>query len=214
MVCSGCNVIDELLLKRPGIAVFYGIAGSGKTNIVFRILRCSSKIGKRGIYVSTEGSVYKVLVEKWFDELENVLFAEAVTENDLIKIVNVLSTLNYRLDFVVIDTINTFYRLLSVDDISYALRFLSFIMAQLRHLANKGVYILLTAQIREVDEEEVAGVKVINFWSDYLIKTDVKKDDTKRLLVVEIDNANLTVYFKITDRGVEWVGYELTKRGN
>ena len=214
MICAGYSVIDETLLKNPAIIVFYGVAGSGKTNLLFQILRCSSRKDKKGIYVSTEGSIYRTLVEKWFNDLKNVLFTEAITEDDLIKVINILTTLKYRLNFVAIDTINMFYRLLSIDDISYALRFLSFIMAQLRYLANNGTYVLLAAQIREIDEEEIAGIKAINFWSDFLVKVDVKKNEAKRSITAELDNANLIVYFKITGKGIEWINHELIKRSD
>ncbi|RLG82679.1 MAG: hypothetical protein DRO18_08555 [Thermoprotei archaeon] len=216
MIFSGYEPLDKYLLKDPSIIVFYGSAGTGKTNVVFQILRCSSRAGIRGIYVSTEGVVYRNLVERWFKDLSNILFAEAINEVDLIKLMNVLSLVDLPKEFIVaIDTINSFYRLLAADDVTYAIRYLSYVMARLRELTERGVHVLLTAQIREVGEgveREISGFKVIEFWSDKLVKVEADEATKVRSLSIKLnENESLMINFRITDRGVVWIGHEHIK---
>ncbi len=216
MIFSGYEPLDKYLLRDPSIIVFFGSAGTGKTNVVFQILRCSSRAGIKGIYVSTEGVVYRNLVERWFKDLSNMLFAEAINEVDLIKLVNVLSLVDLPKGFIVaIDTINSFYRLLAADDVTYAIRYLSYVMARLRELADQGIHVLLTAQIREVGggaEREISGFKVIEFWSDRLVKIEADEATKVRSLSTRLsENESLVINFKITDRGIVWVGHEHIK---
>jgi len=59
MGISICNKeIDEILFKKPVKVVIYGVAGSGKTNLLLNILKCSQINDFAAIFISTEGMTF------------------------------------------------------------------------------------------------------------------------------------------------------------
>lgn len=167
--------ISEFLFQKGRLISLYGLAGTGKTNIALQVL---IEVGK-GIFISTEGSAYEARLEK-LKGLRNALFTNVNSILELITSIIKSSTT----DLIIIDSINSFYRLSRrKKDIEYPL-------ILLKSFSENGGKVLLIWQMSW--NNKVSGEKFMRKFSD----------DVLRISKGEIIGNLRVCKFKITERGV------------
>ncbi|MDT7876111.1 AAA family ATPase [Sulfolobus sp. SCGC AB-777_L09] len=167
--------ISEFLFQKGRLISLYGLAGTGKTNIALQVL---IEVGK-GIFISTEGSAYEARLEK-LKGLRNALFTNVNSILELITSIIKSSTT----DLIIIDSINSFYRLSRrKKDIEYPL-------ILLKSFSENGGKVLLIWQMSW--NNKVSGEKFMRKFSD----------DVLRISRGEIIGNLRVCKFKITERGV------------
>lgn len=167
--------ISEFLFQKGRLISLYGLAGTGKTNIALQVL---IEVGK-GIFISTEGSAYEARLEK-LKGLRNALFTNVNSILELITSIIKSSTT----DLIIIDSINSFYRLSRrKKDIEYPL-------ILLKSFSENGGKVLLIWQMSW--NNKVNGEKFMRKFSD----------DVLRISRGEIIGNLRVCKFKITERGV------------
>lgn len=167
--------ISEFLFQKGRLISLYGLAGTGKTNIALQVL---IEMGK-GIFISTEGSAYEARLEK-LKGLRNALFTNVNSILELITSIIKSSTT----DLIIIDSINSFYRLSRrKKDIEYPL-------ILLKSFSENGGKVLLIWQMSW--NNKVSGEKFMRKFSD----------DVLRISRGEIIGNLRVCKFKITEGGV------------
>lgn len=167
--------ISEFLFQKGRLISLYGLAGTGKTNIALQVL---IEVGK-GIFISTEGSAYEARLEK-LKGLRNALFTNVNSILELTTSIIKSSTT----DLIIIDSINSFYRLSRrKKDIEYPL-------ILLKSFSENGGKVLLIWQMSW--NNKVSGEKFMRKFSD----------DVLRISRGEIIGNLRVCKFKITERGV------------
>jgi RecA/RadA recombinase len=195
-------VLEELVGK---VTLIYGVAGSGKTNLCFWTL---SRGPGTGLYISTEGPVPLDLLSRyglvWRDRLfvKEVFSVEDLTVELLEMYVN--SSLS-RFRGICIDSVNAHYRYEATWRAD-AGRLLNTALAILSQVASsRGSYVILTAQVREEEGEEVpSGYEILEFWSDTVVK--ITKSGSKRIIewLKPSSLKGRKAVFTISDRGLEF----------
>ncbi|RLG21616.1 DNA repair and recombination protein RadB [Candidatus Micrarchaeota archaeon] len=115
MVPIGCRALDQLLgggIAKKMLTQIYGPAGSGKTNIALQALVNAVKIGKKAIFIDTEGSfnekrLRQIAAKSYEEVLKNTILYEITSFEEQDKVIKNLK----RADFVIVDSISSLYRL-------------------------------------------------------------------------------------------------------
>lgn len=198
-VITGVRELDSLLRERSSILV-YGVAGSGKTNLLLHIASniCAEE---KCVYVSTEGTLHYEIVKRNPEKFSQVLFTEAYTLGDLLDIALAVPHTGSR--FIFVDSINSPFRVEAMRDES--LTVFAFIVGYLVKFAESAKGCLFaSAQVHAVEEgEEAVGMSVLNYYFDVIINLAV--ENNVRRLVLEKPATTQQWFFTITNRGVSWV---------
>lgn len=106
---------------------------------------------------------------------------------------------------VCVDSVNAHYRY-EVAWRQDASKLLNTLLAVLSHAASRfGSRILLTAQVREEEGEQVpSGYEVLSFWSDVILRVRRVGDAREVELVKPGELRGLRLTFRIGERGVEF----------
>ncbi len=196
----GNTHLDRVLFSHPQTILIYGAEGSGKTNFVLSTLALSKSA--KGIYISTEGSNY---VERAYQlsllNEDRLLFAEAFDCPHLLALLASIPAIG-RVDILAIDSINYHYRSEATNVES--LRVYATILTLLKEYASQGTIVIATAQVREVEELEPAGMQFLYPWADVVIRIERRESLGLRNLVVE-KPCRLQASFRIVDSGIEWL---------
>jgi predicted ATP-dependent serine protease len=200
MKISTCNEnLDEILFKKPVRAVIYGAAGSGKTNLLLSILKCSKVDNLATIFISTEGMTFINRVTRLSIETKNIYFALALSQDHLISLI--LDSLKYRTALIIIDSINHLYRVEFKENGSR--NPFTYLLVLLNSINEKGVTIIASAQVR-FDENTPAGFEYLEAWCDTMLELSVLPNKTRVLKIIK--PALKTSYkFVITDYGITWL---------
>ena len=115
---TGCESIDSLLgggFERGCITEIYGEAGSGKTNVCLQTAINIAKVGKKVIYVDTEGVSMERFRQLGGDEevAKNILFYQVYKFSQQREVIErIVRLLEQKSDIplVIIDSLTEFYR--------------------------------------------------------------------------------------------------------
>ncbi|MEL9929707.1 MAG: AAA family ATPase [Sulfolobales archaeon] len=170
-IYTGNEELDSILERKDGFIIVYGEPGSGKTNLIAKILRECASRGVETIYISTEGSVnvYRVVeVVGGFED--RILISSVYSLSELL--LALLRSIELMRGVIAIDSINYLYRI----EGGYSYRsnevFLS-ILGLIRYVSRtRGIKFLASAQIREVEGvTELSGRDLIEFFKPYMIRS-------------------------------------------
>jgi len=171
--------ISDFVFEKGSVVSLYGVAGSGKTNIILQVINEITP----SLYISTEGVSYQARVEgiRW---KKDVYFANTNNIFELISIIIKATKLNLKL--ISVDTINRFYReSRKVKDIEYP------ILMLLALSRESNVKVLLSWEV--AGNNRVSGEKFMRKISEDILRV------TKNYII-----GNLRVCkFKISSNGVE-----------
>lgn len=198
-IITGVRELDSLLKGKSSVLV-YGVAGSGKTNLLLHIAS-NICVHEKCVYVSTEGTLHYEIVKRNSEKFSQVLFAEAYTLSELLEVALAIPHTGSR--FIFIDSINSPFRVEAMREES--LTAFTFIVGYLVKLAESAKGCLFaSAQVHAAEEgEEAVGMSVLNYYFDTIIRLVV--ENNLRRLVVEKPQTSQQWFFNITNRGISWV---------
>ena len=160
-------VLDGLLNGglHPGIiTTVYGPAGSGKTNIAVLAAVAVSRLGKKTVYIDTEGGFsierVKQIANDSPDIIKHILFLRPTTFTEQKKAVEGLANIDGKVGLIIVDSISMLYRLeMGGDDVFDVNRALGKQLAGLISIAAKrSIPILLTDESGETRAMGVVNV--------------------------------------------------------
>jgi len=190
------------------LAVLYGVAGSGKTNIAMQLMEvtCMNLTKEEACYfISTEGPHYLNLLKR-YNLGPQCFLAHAINGEHLLKLLLDVFLSDLQIKYVAVDSINSFYRAEALN-LKYANVLLNTILALLSQIAYQdSALVLITAQVRTTPtgEEEISGDSLISFWSDVVIKCERRGPGEGELIFIYPDSwADKRIWFKVSDDGVK-----------
>ena len=204
MLLTTCNPkLDEVIFESNNTKfIVYGIAGSGKTNFLLNLIKCSQHKNTI-VFISTEGSSVINRVSSLNIESENVYFSTALSQEHLISLI--LDSLSLNPSIIIIDSLNYLYRVeLSRDKKSIAFPGL---LTLLDTITKRGIIIFGSAQVY-FDEDSgrtlPSGFEYLELWSDVIIEIEILNNRTRAIKFVKPSIAK-TFRFVITSNGIYWL---------
>jgi len=215
----GSTALDDLLeggLEGGAITLFFGEAGSGKTNICLQVAVNVALDGKKVVYIDTEGvsleRLKQIAGEKYEDVMKNILFFEPASFDEQEKFVDKavkLADSSLEVGVIILDSATIHYRLTRNDEEKGARKSLSPQLAKLLAVARtKDIPILLTSQVYTDIEKgtfEPLGGHVLLHNAKAIIRLDKAGASTRRAIIIKHRHLEegRRVDFKITKSGVD-----------
>lgn len=222
-ITTGSSILDTLLnrgYEKDIITSIYGPSGSGKTLLC---LLCSIgvvKLGKKVIFVDTEGGFsierLKQLAADFKDILDKIVFFRPTSfkeqKDAFEKLKNVVDD---KVGLIVIDTISMLYRLElgKSDDVYEVNRALGQQIAYLNEIARKkSIPVLITNQVYADFENKgdvrIVGGDILKYGSKCLIELKNFKKGVRALILKKHRSINggKSVLFSIVNEGIEESG--------
>lgn len=216
----GCS-IDTIIgggIEKGCITQFYGPPGSGKTNIVLKMLVQSALNGNKGVLIDTEGGLsierVKQIAEDNFERMAgNIIVIEPTTfkeQNEALqKIESSLKNGTDNIELVVLDSAVALYRLKDGGQTEIN-RELGKQMGLLSKLARKyNIAVIITNHIYSIfDEEntiEPVGGTILKYWSKIIVELE-KNDNGDRFAVLKRHKSKpdgAKVKFEIINKGLK-----------
>jgi len=205
--------IDELLdggIEAGIITEIYGEGGTGKTNICIQAAKRCAEMGKKVIYVDTEGISKERLMQIFKEKklLEKVLFFFPFSLKEQEEMIEKAVKIDAGL--IIVDSINLFYRL-EMEDEAMATRSLTKQLVTLQIAARKNkIPVIVTSQVYSAGDyiKPFAGRSM-----DHMAKTIIritkdgsnngKEERIATLLKHRSLPENKSVKFYITKDGIE-----------
>lgn len=205
MKFTGSRAIDELISGTP-TNLFYGEAGSGKTNLLLTIAENVCRELRPCIYVNTEDVLFYEIVSRRSSKYENVFFANALGYEEFHDyVVKNILYMPFRALFV--DSINSLYRLIAHQD-SAAAKYGLLVSLVVKRTLDLNAYLFASAQVRasySSEEEFVAsGMSILDYWFEAIFKVD--RDESGRFVECVKPVRGIKAYFEITSEGIAWIG--------
>lgn len=177
-----CKPLDDLLgggIETNSITEIYGEAGSGKTNLCLQASRECAARGKKVAYIDSGGVSLERLKQICKDDdyktiLSNILFFNPSSFEEQEEMIQ--NTLKIKdLGLIVLDTFNSFYRLMLEDDEKFADRSLNRQITELQIAATeKNIYVIIAGQVYSAENDEVKpfGGRVTEHMAKTIIKLE------------------------------------------
>lgn len=216
----GCS-IDTIIgggIEKGCITQFYGPPGSGKTNIILKMLVQSALKGNKGVLIDTEGGlsidrVKQIAGDNFEGMAGNIIVMEPTTfkeQNEALqKIESSLENGTDNIELVVLDSAVALYRLKDGGQTEIN-RELGKQMGLLSKLARKhNIAVIITNHIYSIfDEEntiEPVGGTILKYWSKIIVELE-KKDNGDRFAILKRHKSRpdgAKVKFEIINKGLK-----------
>jgi DNA repair protein RadB len=211
-ISSGSSEFDEWLnggYDTDVITVFYGPAGSGKTNLCLIAAAEQAALGKKVVFIDTEGgfSVERLRQLADLEVLKNIVIIKATTfYEQKMAFDKLLEVINKNVSLIVVDSLVMLYRLelgqassqKNYDKVNIINRMLAKQLRILSEIARKkNVAILCTDQVYGeflTEEEMIAGKQksfnmvggdIIKYWAKCIIKLENYQHGRKKATLVK-----------------------------
>lgn len=214
----GSTALDSLLeggLEGGAITLFYGEAGSGKTNICLQVASNVALTGKKVVYIDTEGvsleRLQQIAGENYEEVMKNILFFEPHSFDEQEKFVDKavkLAESSLEVGVIVLDSATIHYRLTRNDEERGIRKSLSPQLAKLLAVArSKDVPIVLTSQVYTDIEKgtfEPLGGHVLLHNAKAIVRLEKVSAGTRRAVIVKHRHLEegKRAEFKLTKTGV------------
>ncbi len=231
---TGSKVLDKLLndgYETDIVTTIYGPAGSGKTTLAILCAITITRLGKKVIYIDTEGGfsverLMQICSSINLDHkriLEKIIFLKPTTfEEQKQNFEKLKDMITDKIGLVVVDTIAMLYRLeigktKDVHDINRELgRQISFLSEITR---KKNIPVLITNQVyadfEAKDRINIVGGDIVKYGSKCLIELQITPSGNRRLIIKKHRSISeeKEILFKIVDGGIigtkESMGFKL-----
>lgn len=195
--------------------MFFGEAGTGKTNICLQVARNVAVTGKKVIYIDTEGvsleRLQQMAGDNYEDVMKNILFFEPHSFDEQEKFVDKaikLAESSLEVGVIILDSATIHYRLTRNDEERGVRKSLSPQLAKLLGVSrSKDIPVVLTSQVyTDIDKGtfEPLGGHVLLHNAKAIVRLDKVGTGSRRAVIIkhrhleEGRNAN----FKLTKTGV------------
>lgn len=196
---TGSKVLDDLLeggIEGGAITLFFGEAGSGKTNICLQIASLVATSGKKVVYIDTEGvsleRLKQIAGDNYEEVMKNVLFFEPHTFDEQEKFVDKavkLAESSLEVGVMILDSATIHYRLTRNDEEKGIRKSLSPQLAKLLAAArSKDIPIILTSQVYTDIEKgtfEPLGGHVLLHNAKAIIRLDKIGTSARRAVIIK-----------------------------
>lgn len=215
----GSARLDELLeggLEGGAITLFFGEAGSGKTNICLQLARNVALTGKKVIYIDTEGvsleRLEQIAGDNFEDVLKNILFFEPHSFDEQEKFVDKavkLAESSLEVGVIILDSATIHYRLTRNDEERGVRKSLSPQLAKLLAVSrSKDIPVVLTSQVYTDLEKgtfEPLGGHVLLHNAKAIVRLDKVSTGTRRAVIIKHRHLEegKKADFKLTQNGVD-----------
>lgn len=215
----GSARLDELLeggLEGGAITLFFGEAGSGKTNICLQLARNVALTGKKVIYIDTEGvsleRLKQIAGENFEDVIRNTLFFEPHSFDEQEKFVDKavkLAESSLEVGVIILDSATIHYRLTRNDEEKGVRKSLSPQLAKLLAVSrSKDIPVVLTSQVYTDLEKgtfEPLGGHVLLHNAKAIVRLDKVSTGTRRAVIIKHRHLEegKKADFKLTQNGVD-----------
>ncbi len=210
--------MDDLLeggLEGGAITLFFGEAGSGKTNICLQIASLVAATGKKVVYIDTEGvsleRLKQIAGDNYEEVMKNTLFFEPHNFDEQEKFVDKavkLAESSLEVGVMILDSATIHYRLTRNDEERGIRKSLSPQLAKLLAAArNKDIPIILTSQVYTDIEKgtfEPLGGHVLLHNAKAIIRLDKVGTSARRAIIIKHRHLEegRKADFKLTKDGV------------
>jgi DNA repair protein RadB len=210
--------LDDLLeggLEGGAITLFFGEAGSGKTNICLQIASLVASSGKKVIYIDTEGvsleRLKQIAGDNYEEVMKNVLFFEPHNFDEQEKFVDKavkLAESSLEVGVMILDSATIHYRLTRNDEERGVRKSLSPQLAKLLAAArSKDIPIILTSQVYTDIEKgtfEPLGGHVLLHNAKAILRLDKVGTSARRAVIIKHRHLEegRKADFKLTKDGV------------
>jgi DNA repair protein RadB len=210
--------LDDLLeggLEGGAITLFFGEAGSGKTNICLQVTSLVAATGKKVIYIDTEGvsleRLMQIAGEQYNEVLKNILFFEPQSFDEQEKFVDKavkLAESSLEVGVIILDSATIHYRLTRNDEERGVRKSLSPQLAKLLAAArSKDIPIILTSQVYTDIEKgtfEPLGGHVLLHNAKAIVRLDKAGTSARRAVIIKHRHLEegRKADFKLTKDGV------------
>lgn len=210
--------MDDLLeggLEGGAITLFFGEAGSGKTNICLQIASLVASSGKKVIYIDTEGvsleRLKQIAGDNYEEVMKNVLFFEPHNFDEQEKFVDKavkLAESSLEVGVMILDSATIHYRLTRNDEERGVRKSLSPQLAKLLAAArSKDIPIILTSQVYTDIEKgtfEPLGGHVLLHNAKAILRLDKVGTSARRAVIIKHRHLEegRKADFKLTKDGV------------
>ena len=204
MIYTGNKDLDHIFERdKIRFILLYGGPGSGKTNLIFKILKESVSKGYSVAYVSTEGTVHLNRLFNIIDDkfLDKIFIATPSSLSELLKII--IKLFGYDINIIAIDSINYLYRIEALTSFRANEMFLSINALTFLLSENMRRDVIFSAQVRESDEGvEPSGIDLIQFYDPYMIRVKKVYEDVREIF---LEREKKSFRFKISHDDIIWI---------
>lgn len=210
-----CKPIDNLLgggIESNSITEIYGEPGTGKTNLCLQASRECSNLDKKVAYIDSQGVSSERFKQICGDSdcrnvLSNILFFNPSSFIEQEKMIKTAINLE-NLGLIILDTFNSFYRLMLENDEKFADRSLNRQITELQIASvEKNIYVIITGQVYSTENNDVRPFGGRNV--EHMVKTILKLEKIgkgKRQAIIikhPIQSKEKKAIFSITSKGLE-----------
>ena len=215
---TGSKALDDLLeggLEGGAITLFFGEAGSGKTNICLQVTSLVALSGKKVIYIDTEGvsleRLMQIAGDQYEEVMKNILFFEPQSFDEQEKFVDKavkLAESSLEVGVIILDSATIHYRLTRNDEERGVRKSLSPQLAKpLAAARSKDIPIILTSQVYTDIEKgtfEPLGGHVLLHNAKAIIRLDKVGTGARRAVIIKHRHLEegRKADFKLTKEGV------------
>ncbi|KYK21884.1 DNA repair and recombination protein RadB [Thermoplasmatales archaeon SG8-52-4] len=210
-----CKPIDDLLgggIESKSITEIYGEPGTGKTNLCLQASRECSNLGKKVAFIDSQGVSSERFKQICGDSdcknvLSNILFFNPSSFKEQEKMIKTAINLE-NLGLIILDTYNSFYRLMIENDEKYADRSLNRQITELQIASvKKNIYVIITGQVYSTENNDVRpfGGRSIEHMLKTIIKLEKISKGKRQATIIKHQNKvkGKKAIFSITSKGLE-----------
>lgn len=214
-----CRPLDDMLsggIESGCLTLFYGEAGTGKTNLCLTLARNLALEGGKTVYIDSEGLSLQRLRQMSGAEQEKVLKGVLVSEvhsledqDRMIGKAIKLAEGNSDVRLIVVDSITMFYRLASKEDERAERRVLAGQSARLLTASRKlNIPVVVTSQVYtdvETGAFEALGGNVLHHNAKTIVRVERIAPSKRRAVLMKHRHLaeGRSAVFYLTDKGIE-----------